>query len=397
MDEDASSAINRFNAEHQKKKRTSKRLLIILSAGGIFIVAAFVGIFLLIRGVPVDSVSLSQYENTLNIGDTEKLVYYIYPDNATHKEVYFVSSDEYVATVNQSGIITANNPGTCNITIESKNGMIDTCTINVEIPATRIMFSYTEVTAVCGESGWLEYTITPDNTTNTSVVWESSDPSISTVDSLGNITAKKPGVCTITVTTSNGLYDTCTLYVTTPVEQITLSESEIALKEGESSILYCYVLPEDATDQTVIYESSDYNIAYVDEYGEITGYNEGVCTITVTASNGMSDSCIVYVEKSVDLLDIYYTYCNWEWSYVADDESYLAVDTNPNNSYDYIDYDALYAVSTINIALGVPDYVYEDIIYTTSDDGVQYYYADEFYIAWSYDTSYGLEVFYSLY
>ena len=69
-----------------------------------------------------------------------------------------------------------------------------------------------------GENEKLTAIITPSNATDKNVTWQSSDESIATVDSTGEVIAKKSGVVTITATTSNGKSSTITINVKEPVK-----------------------------------------------------------------------------------------------------------------------------------------------------------------------------------
>ena len=69
-----------------------------------------------------------------------------------------------------------------------------------------------------GENEKLTAIITPSNATDKNVTWQSSDESIATVDSTGEVIAKKSGVVNITATTSNGKSSTITINVKEPVK-----------------------------------------------------------------------------------------------------------------------------------------------------------------------------------
>ena len=81
-----------------------------------------------------------------------------------------------------------------------------------QIKATSITLSQTSVTLSAGESISLTATITPENATNKTITWSSSDSSVATVSN-GKVTAVAVGKATITAKASNGLSSTCNIEV----------------------------------------------------------------------------------------------------------------------------------------------------------------------------------------
>ncbi|MCD7775026.1 MAG: leucine-rich repeat protein [Clostridiales bacterium] len=80
-------------------------------------------------------------------------------------------------------------------------------------------------------------------------------------------------------------------------ESISLSSTEITVKEGGSKALIAAVLPENCADPSVIYASADPAIAAVDEDGNVTGVSVGTTTVTVmTVQGGFTAECAVTVE-----------------------------------------------------------------------------------------------------
>ena len=82
--------------------------------------------------VLAESVKLNKEAEELKVGDTTTLTATVLPENATNKIVTWSSSDETVATVDQTGLVTALKAGTATITAETANGLKATCVVTVE-------------------------------------------------------------------------------------------------------------------------------------------------------------------------------------------------------------------------------------------------------------------------
>ena len=151
-----------------------------------------------------------------------------------------------------------------------------------------------------GETITLNATILPENVTNKTVEWTSSDETIVVVDENGMVTAIEVGEATITATTTDGtnLSASCKVIVQpTLATSITLNETEIKLEATETATLVAIVLPELTTDKSVAWSSLDETVAVVDENGMVTAISVGETTITVTTVDGtnLSASCKVNV------------------------------------------------------------------------------------------------------
>ena len=164
----------------------------------------------------VTGVSLSNDSLTLDVGDTETLTPTITPDNATNKNVTWSSDNESVASVND-GVVTAVAPGTANITVTTEDGQYKAvCAVTVTQPVTGVSLTPASLSLFTGDTASLTATVQPENATNKTVNWESSNPDVATVED-GTVTAKGAGEATITVKTVDGGYTaTCAVTVEKP-------------------------------------------------------------------------------------------------------------------------------------------------------------------------------------
>ena len=249
----------------------------------------------LVTSVSVTSTAGTSVEKT----KTLQLVATVLPEDAKDKTVTWSSSNEAIATVDQSGLVTAKEIGKVTITASAKDNSGKSGSIEIEvvpqvIPATGIVVEPETLTLKKGEESALTATIAPANSTD-KVEWTSSDPAVATVDSTGKITAVGKG--TATITAKAGAYtDTCAVTVTVPVSGVKLDKTTASVDEGATVALNATVEPADANNQTVTWTSSNTEIAAVDASGVVTGVKPGKATITVTtADGGYTATCEVTV------------------------------------------------------------------------------------------------------
>ena len=144
--------------------------------------------------------------------------------------------------------------------------------------------------------------IYPELASNKNVTYKSSDESICTIDENGVITGVHYGYATVIVTTEDGnKIAKMNVRVKADVPYaVTLSESEISMVEGTIFQLDAVVDAPVAVNKDVIYESDNPDVVKVDANGKLTAISEGTAVITVTTvSGGVTDTCVVTVEKGV--------------------------------------------------------------------------------------------------
>lgn len=177
------------------------------------------------------------------------------------------------------------------------NGKCDTCdyTMSVKTPVLSIALSQTEISLEVDGTATLTATVSPDNATNKTVIWESDKTNIATVDNTGKVSAIAQGTAKITAT-ADGKSANCTVTVTAkpvPVTGIELDKTAITLEIDETQTLTATLAPDNATDKTVTWTVAPSGVVSV-ENGVITALKDGTATVTATA-NGKSANCTVTV------------------------------------------------------------------------------------------------------
>ncbi|MBQ9673863.1 MAG: Ig domain-containing protein [Ruminococcus sp.] len=248
--------------------------------------------------VDVIGVTLSNSAVAIKINETFVLTATVTPADASEPMVYWESSDTSVATV-KSGVVTAVGSGQATITAFTKNGINNTCTVTVENVLTKkIKLDKSSFTMMVGATQEIHYTILPENVTDNTVSWESSNPKVAVVDK-GKVTAKGVGSCVITASTENGVKAKCELIVKIKPTGVRVSKPTASLTTGDTLQLSAKVLPANTAYKNITWESSDEKIATVDSNGKVTAKTAGTCKIYATTSNNKYDYCTVTVTQGV--------------------------------------------------------------------------------------------------
>lgn len=250
---------------------------------------------------PVEMVSLSRTTASLTIGNTLSLTATVTPADADKPALTWQSSDTSVAIVSETGQVSAIAPGKCTITASATDGsnVQVSCQLTVSpIYVSSVALSKSMLTLTIGNSSTLTATVLPANATTPALTWTSSDPKVATVID-GKITTIAPGKCTITAsaTDGSGQKGICQLTVNPVfVSSLTLSASSLELDEDEEVTLTATLTPANATIKTLIWASSNTNVAIVTD-GTITPKAEGTAIITAstTDGSGISAQCEVSV------------------------------------------------------------------------------------------------------
>ena len=260
----------------------------------------------------VESLVLNETELQLKVDETYQFEATILPKDAFDKTLIWSSSDTSVATVSEDGVVSALKSGEAVITATAADGSGAQTSCNVYvtaklIPVETITLSASEWNAVEGETMRLSATVMPENATDKSIVWSSSDTSVAIVSEDGVVSALKPGEAVITATAADGsgVNASCNVNVIAKfisVESLTLDPSTWSGEEGESFQITAIMLPENASEKTLEWASSFEDVATVDNTGIVNVKNVGSCVITAKTTDGsnLSAECIITSMAGID-------------------------------------------------------------------------------------------------
>ena len=249
---------------------------------------------------PVTGVTLDQEKVQAIVGDSFKLNATVTPSNATNQAIEWTSSNEIVATVNTRGEVTCRSAGHSTIAVTTEDGgFVAECHLVVTVAVSGIILSDTQLTLDEGESKVLSATIVPEDATVKNIFWESSDPEVATVNE-GMVTGRKAGNAIITATTEDGgKTASCEVTVIAHVSGVSLNKTSIRMERGSTEMLTATIMPENASDKTVTWATSDPLVAIVQD-GKVSAVGTGSAVITVTTRDGgKTASCAVSVVVSV--------------------------------------------------------------------------------------------------
>lgn len=296
-------------------------------------------------GLPTDIVMEKGETQQLNIeyGTDDKAEQEKIAEAASKLNLTWTSSDEEVATVDETGLVTAVGAGEADITVSVSDANISSTThVKVVITPTGVEAPDSIELVTNGEnSKALGAKMTPEDATEVKLAYESSDENVATVDENGVVTAVADGECVITTyviadipataesaeakpvvdevasseaevadsaadsevpddaassepkdTTDSSfgvvpdsLSAETKVTVTTNVEQIVLNKTEGVLTVGNSVTVTATVTPDNATNTTVNWTSSDEKVATVDSNGKVTAVAAGNATIKATSES----------------------------------------------------------------------------------------------------------------
>lgn len=262
--------------------------------------------------ISVKSVTVSQTEANIKVGQTYTIATTVLPEDATNKALTFASLRPTIATVDENGVIKGIAEGTSVVTVKSvdnpaANAQIIVTVTKSVVPVESVTLDVDTLEVLVGEQKELTATVLPENATDKTVSFSSLEEDVATVTSDGKVNGVAAGTTYVICSANDGSgkQDKVKVVVSeshVPVTSISIgSEKSITLEPGASQKIDVTVLPANATDKSLTFTSTDTNVALVDEEGNLTAKTEGSCSIVIQSVDNPSliESLNVIVSTSV--------------------------------------------------------------------------------------------------
>ena len=240
-----------------------------------------------------EEITLKKAEYTLKAGNYVTLGPTVLPSTTNDKSVVWSSSDESVVKVNSSGRVTAVSPGVAIVTCASKThpDVYAQAIVNVYQPVSKVAFTTKDPYVAVGDTIYLDWEVTPDTATDTSVTFSTNKTNVVRVGQDGSVTGLQRGECYVYATANDGSGKKATIkvQVTQPVEGVGIKYDERTVGVGETVTNNAIFYPDDASITRMTWYSENGNIATVSGSGAkatVTGRGWGETTIIGVSEDG---------------------------------------------------------------------------------------------------------------
>ena len=251
------------------------------------------------------------------------------------KELVYVSEDPSVVTVDQNGLVTPVAKGETRVFVYAPDYQcyaVMTVKVVEKVKLENLTLPTVNATLQLGDTINLEPIFTPSNTTQRTVTYATSDEGVLQVDAMGRVTAVGVGTATVTATAANGLSATYTAKVITPIASISFADKFYVTFVGDTDTEWKpTVFPANADDYTLTWLSSNPEVAYVNEAGDLVRVAPGPATIrvqidgtqlyadlniTVSNTNEVADTKVVEMDSREGIqLAVTDDHALWVWGY----------------------------------------------------------------------------------
>ena len=244
----------------------------------------------------VDSLASDKTDIYIGKKDSEKLKYIIGPKDAKVLKEKWKIEDDSIATIDGNKV-TGKKLGSTKVYLTINDKLKLTYNINIVKTADKIELD--DINVNIGEEKKIKPKLKPSSADDVPFIYNIEDKELATIDENGTIKGLKEGKTNIEVSTPYGVKKTVSVKVKKVlVRSISLNYSNVTKRLSESIKLKADIKPNDATDKTIKWSSSDEKVATVDKDGKVKFKKKGKVTITAKSSNDIKAKCTINIKNN---------------------------------------------------------------------------------------------------
>ncbi|MEG1647365.1 MAG: Ig-like domain-containing protein [Bacilli bacterium] len=307
--------------ENNKKQSKTKNLLIAI---GISLLVIGITVFIILnmkdnktKQLEISNIEIIEFTDniiSLKPNETYQLQLDILPINHKEETILYLVNDESIISIDKKGLVKGLKSGNAVITAITKSGKTANLEAVVEtensiifeptIPIKKIDIKDKKISLLTGNTYQIQYNILPNNATDKSIMWETTDARIATVTDKGLITARQVGKVVLTAYSSTISTSISLNVISAPVtlSDIELNPTNMSLSIGDTYQMKINFIPSNTNNKNVTWISSNNNIVTVDN-GLLRAKNSGTVTITAI-SNNISKKSIINVKEKSQIIEI---------------------------------------------------------------------------------------------
>lgn len=256
--------------------------------------------------IPVKAKDLLVNDVTVGLNYSTYVDVELIPTNTTNKTVELITDNNELIKIEDQRIYGLSE-GVAKVTAVSADGVKKDFNVEVQkIEPESVFIRFLDDTYVVGTEDVLKVDYEPKLISEPHITWTSSDPSVASIDSDGNLSLKSAGVATITALYSDDVKESKEITVKYPqANSIKVNTNYNKLYSGNSTQLWVTFDPSKVDNNDVSWNSSNEKVVKVDSNGLITAVAIGKATITAKTNNGKTSSVeIECIEKPVQNIHV---------------------------------------------------------------------------------------------
>ncbi|WP_158978329.1 Ig-like domain-containing protein [Cellulophaga sp. L1A9] len=279
-----------------------------LAAGTVSIKAIVDGVFDTVEitvtaiVIPVISVSIDTYTDTMTVNESQILTATINPSNASNQTIMWTSSDETRAIITNSGEVDAIAAGTVSIeaAVDGKIDTIEITILPIVIPVISVSIDTYTDTMTVSDSQILTATINPSNASNQTITWTSSDETRAIISNSGELEAIAAGTVSIEAAVDGKIdnIEITILPILIPVISVNIDPHSDTMNVSDSQTLTATINPSNASNQTITWSSSNEAIATINSSGEVEAITTGTFLIKAAVDGKIDTVEITVVNRA---------------------------------------------------------------------------------------------------